>query len=326
LQLNVSRESIQSSRVIAQMKRALTGKVLDMLKKLAEEEKTFVEVETETAEDQEPISKPTYTKFWEKFGRFIKEGIAMAGGPTGERDSLDTLPPLLRYHTLNHPTELVSLDDYVQNLTPDQKKIYYILGDDDRSVIHSPHLDVFRHAGVDVLLMTDPLDSFTLMTLNKYKDYPLVNAATEQPEAKPEEQAAEEKEAAAKGEPLPPEALEGLVQRFKDALGERVSDVRSTERLINSPARLVDKEGSLNQEVQRVYRLLRQEYEVPLKVLEINPRHPILKKLSEQPAEGEISKIIIEQIYEDALLIEGLHPDPAGMISRIQELMKAALK
>lgn len=338
LQLNVSRESIQSSRVIAQIKRALTGRVLDMLKKLAEEETTAkAEIGAESAEvekgenlPEESTEKPkverSYATFWEKFGRFIKEGIATAGGPTGDRDSLETLPPLLRYHTLNHPDKLVSLDEYLQDLKPDQKKIYYILGDDDRSVIHSPHLDVFRHSGVDVLLMTDPLDPFTLITLNKYKDTPLANASTEQPEAKAKEQTAAETETAAKSEPLGAEALESLVQRFKDALGERVSDVRSTDRLIDSPARLVDKEGSLNQEVQRVYRLLRQEYEVPQKVLEINPRHPILKKLSEQHAGGEISKIIIEQIYEDALLIEGLHPDPAGMIERIQELMKAALK
>ncbi len=343
LQLNVSRESIQSSRVIAQMKRALTGKVLDMLKKLAEEEKTAKtqkreesvkeeeasnqeeKADAEQTAEMEPESERSYTKFWESFGRFIKEGIATAGGPGGDRDGLETLPPLLRYHTLNQPTEMVSLDDYVQKLKPEQKKIYYILGDDDRSVIHSPHLDVFRHTGVDVLLMTDPLDSFTLMTLKQYKDYPLVNAAAEQPEGKAEEQPGEETEGA-KSEPMPAEELEGLVQRFKDALGERISDVRTTERLIDSPARLVDKEGSLNQEVQRVYRLLRQEYEVPQKVLEINPRHPILKKLSEQPADGAISKMIIDQIYEDALLIEGLHPDPAGMIGRIQELMKAALK
>ena len=171
-------------------------------------------------------------------------------------------------------------------------------------------------------MMTDPLDSFVLMSLTQYKDFPLANAAAEKPEGKAEDESTPE----TKEEALPEETLTALVQRFKDTLGERVSDVRSTDRLIDSPARLVDKEGSMNQEVQRVYRMLRQEYEVPQKVLEINPRHPILKKLSEQPADGEINKLIIEQIYEDALLIEGLHPDPAGMIQRIQELMQAVLK
>ena len=302
LQLNISRESVQSSRVMTQMKRAITGKVTDMLKKLA----------TDKPDDEEN----GYRKFWKNYARFIKEGVAT------DRESGDQLTPLLRYPTLNHPDQLVSLDDYILALKPDQKKIYYILGDDNRSVAHSPHLDVFRHAGVDVLMMTDPLDSFVLMSLTQYKDFPLANAAAEKPEGKAEDESTPE----TKEEALPEETLTALVQRFKDTLGERVSDVRSTDRLIDSPARLVDKEGSMNQEVQRVYRMLRQEYEVPQKVLEINPRHPILKKLSEQPADGGINKLIIEQIYEDALLIEGLHPDPAGMIQRIQELMQAVLK
>jgi HSP90 family molecular chaperone len=304
LQLNVSRESIQSNRVIAQLKRVLTNKIVDMLKKMTTE--APAEGETES----------NYAKFWKNYSRFIKEGIAT------DRDSLDNLTPLLRYHSLNHADKLVSLDEYVQELKPDQKKIYYILGDDDRSVSHSPHLDVFRHSGVDVLMMTDPLDSFVLITLNKYKEYDLANASIEKPEGVKDEsaEAGENKE-----ETLPEETLHSLVDHFKNILGSRVADVRSTDRLIDSPARLVDKEGSMNQEVQRVYRMLQKDYDAPEKILEINPRHPILKKLSEQP-EGELNKIIVEQIYEDALLIEGLHPDPAGMIARIQELMKAALK
>lgn len=298
LQLNVSRESIQSNRVISQIKRVVTSKVVDTLTKLAKDD------------------PDTYTKFWKNFGRFLKEGIAT------NRESVDTLAPLLRFPTFKSPDQLKSLNDYVEGLKPDQKKIYYLLGDDERSLGHSPHLDVFRHADVDVLLLTDPLDSFMLMSLTRYKDYDLANAATEKPEVPAEEK----KEDEPQEEPLAENDLQSLVQRFKDTLGERISDVRSTDRLIDSPARLVDEEGAMGQEIQRVYRLLNKEYDVPKQVLEINPRHPILKRLSQQPADENIDKIIIEQIYENALLIEGLHPDPAGMISRIQELMKAALK
>lgn len=301
LQLNVSRESIQSNRVIAQLKRVLTSRVVEMLKKHA----------AELPED----SQEGYAKFWKNYSRYIKEGIAT------DPESLDNLTPLLRYHSLNKPEKLVSLDEYIQELKPEQKKIYYLLGDDDRSASHSPHLDVFRHSGVDVLLMTDPLDSFVLISLKKYKDYEFVNASVEKPEIKEDASVADE----SKEEALPEETLHNLVDQFKQILGSRVADVRSTDRLIDSPARLVDKEGAMNQEVQRVYRMLQREYDAPEKVLEINPRHPILKKLSEQP-EGELNKIIVEQIYEDALMIEGLHPDPAGMIERIQEIMKAALK
>jgi molecular chaperone HtpG len=298
LQLNVSRESIQSNRVIAQIKRVITSKVIDTLKKLA----------ADKPED--------YAKFWKNFGRFIKEGIAT------DRDSVDSLSPLLRFHTLNSPAELKSLDDYIQGLKPEQKKIYYLLGDDERSAVHSPHLDVFRHNAVDVLLMTDPLDSFMLMALNRYKDYDLANAAVEKPEMPAEEKSEPENQEA----PLAEDDLQALLNRFKFVLGERVEDVRSTDRLIGSPARLVDAEGAMGQEVQRVYRLLRQEFEAPKKVLEINPRHPILKQLSQKPAGQDLDQLVIEQVYENALLIEGLHPDPAGMISRIQDLMKAALK
>ena len=96
-------------------------------------------------------------------------------------------------------------------------------------------------------------------------------------------------------------------------------------RLSDSPARLVDPEGALNQEMQRVYKLLNRDFEVPKKVLELNPRHPILTGLNSLAADNPLNAIIIEQIYEDALLIEGLHPDPASMIARIQKLIEAAL-
>lgn len=323
LQLNVSRESIQSNRVIAQIRRALTGKVVDMLKKLAAEpakqEQPAGEEKAEAGEKPEEApaaDQNGYAKFWKNFSRFIKEGIAT------DRDSLDTLAPLLRFYSLQSPDKLISLDDYVQNLKPDQKKIYYILGDETRSAVHSPHLDVFRHAGVDVLLLTDQLDPFVVLSLTKYKDYPLANAAQEKPETPPAAENEEQKDEA----PLADDALSGLVQRFKETLGDRVSDVRATDRLIDSPARLIDPEGSINQEIQRAYKLMGHSFDAPQKILEINPRHPILKRLSDLPKESEIGGMIIEQVYDDALLIEGMHPDPAAMIERIQELMKAALK
>lgn len=300
LQLNVSREAIQSNRIISQLKRVVTSKVIDTLKKMAQDK----------PED--------YTKFWNAFGRYIKEGVAM------DRENLDNLTPLLRFPTLNSGGQYQSLDDVVASMKADQKKIYYLLGDDERSITYSPHLDVFRHTGVNVLLLTDPLDSFMLIALTKYKDFPLVNAATEKPEIQPEEKPEADQSPAE--DPLPEDEMQALVNRFKFILGDRVSDVRSTDRLIDSPARLVDKEGSMGQEMQRVYRLLNKEYEVPQKVLEINPRHPILKRLSQKPAGQELDTLVIEQIFDDALLIEGLHPDPAGMIGRIQNLIKAALE
>jgi len=294
LPLNVSRESVQSNRVMAQLKKLVTSKVIDTLKKLAEEDET------------------KYNQFWEAYARFIKQGVAI------EQAEPETLYPLLRFHTTKSPDQWYSLEAYVERMQPGQDQIYYIIGDDEHSILYSPHLEVVKRFDYEVLLMADPVDAFMLMGLNKYKDHILANIATSDlklPEGdeKPADQA------------LPESDYSGLVERFKAQLGERVTEVRMTGRLSDSPARLVDPEGVLNQEMQRVYRLLNRDFEVPKKVLELNPRHPILVRLNILPADSPLNALITEQIYEDALLIEGLHPDPASMIARIQKLMEAAL-
>ena len=294
LPLNVSRESVQSNRVMAQLKKLVTSKVIDTLKKLAEEDET------------------KYNQFWEAYARFIKQGVAI------EQAEPETLYPLLRFHTTKSPDQWYSLEAYVERMQPGQDQIYYIIGDDEHSILYSPHLEVVKRFDYEVLLMADPVDAFMLMGLNKYKDHILANIATSDlklPEGdeKPADQA------------LPESDYSGLVERFKAQLGERVTEVRMTGRLSDSPARLVDPEGVLNQEMQRVYRLLNRDFEVPKKVLELNPRHPILVRLNTLPADSPLNALITEQIYEDALLIEGLHPDPASMIARIQKLMEAAL-
>jgi molecular chaperone HtpG len=295
--LNVSREMVQSSRLMGQLKRVITNKVIDLLKDMA----------ANIPDD--------YAKFWKGFGRFIKEGVAT------DREAVDQLSPLLRFPTLNKPEGLGSLDEYIAALPDSQKKIYYLLGEDARSAARSPHLDLFRHNGVDVLLMVDPLDSFVLLSLNKYKEFGLVNAAQEKPDLPADEKPAGETSA----ETLSGDSLEHLLGRIRASLGEKISDVRTTDRLLDSPARLVDIEGAPNEEVQRVYRMLKQEFETPKKVLEINPSHPLVIRLSALAEDDPRSGMVIEQLYENALLVEGLHPDPAGMVARIQELMRAAL-
>lgn len=299
LPLNVSRESVQSNKLMGQLKKLVTSKVIDTLKALAKD-------------------KPeVYAKFWKAFGRAVKQGVAI------EQTDAEALYPLLRFHTTTHLTELSSLDDYVGRMKAGQDKIYYILGEDDRSVTYSPHLDPFRKQSVEVLVLTDPIDNFMLLRLAKYKDYTLVNVAgsnTELPKA--EEPAAAEAEQPA----LEGQGLLDLVQRFQQVLGERVTAVRATDRLTGSPARLVDPDGTPDQSIQRVYKLLNKEFEVPKKVLEINPRHAIMTKLSGLPADDPRAALVIDQVYEDALLIEGIHPDPASMIGRIQQLIEKALE
>lgn len=296
--LNVSRESVQATRIMAHLKKLVTSKALEMLKKLAEED------------------AEKYNRFWEGYARYLKQGVAI------EQSEPEQLYPLLRFHTTADPQRWCSLDEYVAGMKPDQKHIYYLLGDDDRSVLHSPHLDIVRHYGYPVLLLTDPVDAFLLVRLTQYKDFPLSNVATAEL-ALPKSAQKPESETQAV---LDAQEADSLIARFKTQLGERVTDVRMTERLSDSPARLVDPEGAPNQEMQRVYRLLNREFEPPKKVLELNPRHPILVRLGGLPEGDARSALVIEQIYENALLIEGLHPDPASMILRIQKIIESALE
>jgi len=295
--LNATRETVQSNQVMVNLKKLITGIVIDVLKKLSQKDAN------------------TYHQFWQEFGRFIKEGVAV------DVSDSKKLNPLLRFHTIAKPGDWISLDEYVEMKKTDQDSIYYILSDDQRSVMYSPHLDVVRKLGYDVLTLTDPLDAFMLTRLTHYAELPLVNVVD-----------ADLKMARStgdlpsdKGDVISEQKSAKLLDRVKTALGERVVDVRITDRLTDSPARLVDPQGVPNQQMQRVYRLLRQEYDVPKKVLELNPNHQIVIHLSNLPDDSPLIPMITEQIYENALLIEGLHPDPAGMIQRIQKLMEVAL-
>ena len=298
LPLNVSRENIQDNPVISKLRKILTTQVINKLNNMAKDE----------TED--------FSKFWENYGVFIKEGIA------SEPDYSETLAPLVRFHTTTQTESWVSLSDYVQRMNDGQDKIYFILGDDDRSVARSPHLDYFRENGYEVILFTDPMDSFMLMGLRKYNDFDLVNVASADLELPSTEESKEDEPDVVK---LSESEFENLIERFKSQLGGRVTDVRGTDRLRDSVARLVDPEGAIDQEMQRVYRYLEREYEIPKKVLELNPRHPIVQKLSTLDKKDALGNEIIEQIYDSALLIEGLHPDPASMLPRIQDIMERAL-
>jgi len=299
LPLNVSRESVQTTALINKINKILTNQVIRKLKDMA---------------DKEP---DIYLQFWSEFGQFIKEGVA------ANDENKEELSGLLRFHSTTIPDHWSSLDDYLEHMKPGQDKIYYILGDDESSVSRSPHLDYFQTHCYEVLTLTDPIDPFLLLGLRDYKEYPLQNVA-DSDLVLPEE-TAEGEEGEEPSSPLPDEQVQSLVDTFKDILAEKVSDVRTTDRLTNSVARLVDTKGSLGQEMQRVYRMMDREYQIPKKILEINPDHPILKQLVLLGNDNSLTDLVVEQIFESTLLIEGLHPDPAAMIPRIQQLMESAL-
>jgi molecular chaperone HtpG len=293
LPLNVSRETVQATGLMARLKKVITGQVMK-------------ELETLAKNDAEK-----YQTFWKEFGVYLKQGVASSPAE-GE-----PIYPLLRFKTNLHPETWSSLEDYVGRMKPEQKEIYFIVGDDPKSVLRSPHLDYFQQQGTEVLLLTEPIDSFMLMGLQKFKDYELKGVA--------QAEITEQSQELEKQEQIPEADFSKLIERFKQVLGERVTDVRASNRLSQSVARLLDADGALNPELQRVYKYLGKEYEVPKKILELNPSHAILKKLLNMDSASELQTLIIEQIYDSALLVEGLHPDPSSMASRVQQIIEAAL-
>ncbi len=295
LPLNLSRESVQSNRVMALLKRLVTGKAIEMLADLGQDD------------------PEKYAKFWEAYGTQVKEGVAI------EQDDPEKLFPLLRFHTDQDLTGWYSLAEYIEKVGEDHESIYYFLGEEPSAVRYSPHMEAFRKAGIPVLVLTDPVDPFMLLRLKEFDGHPLVNVAdAELPEQETDEKMPETPA-------MDEDTAADLVTRLKDVLGERVSDVRMTERLSDSPARLVDPEGAPDQSMQRVYKMMDKAFELPRKVLELNLRHRIIAGLAALPADDPRFPLIAEQVFEDALLVEGLHPDPVSMVGRIQELITRAL-
>jgi molecular chaperone HtpG len=301
LPLNISRETVQTSRVMHTIRRNLIRKLTGALEDMARE-------------------KPDgYAAFWREFGTFLKEGVSTEPGDR------ERLVDLLRFHSSrSEPEGLVSLRTYVERMAPGQQEIYYAFGDDLKTVVQSPHLEPFKARDIEVLYLTEPIDSFMAMSLTEYDGKKLRNVDDASLELPGEEGKAE----AAKGEGED-RSLDPLLVRFRAILGERVSEVRLTRHLTDSPCRLVNPPDAPGSEMHRVYRLLDQEYQVPKKIMEVNPRHRLIRNLSaviERAAHDALIDPCIEQLYENALLIEGIHPNPAGMVSRIQTFMEAALQ
>ncbi len=299
LPLSVSRESIQATRVVANLKKTLTNKVLADLKRL-------------TKKDRE-----TYLDIFEQFARFLKQGLAMA---PSDREELE---PLMFFTSTRSEGDWVTLEEYVERMVTGQEDIYYVLGDELSTASRSPHLEPFRRRGVEVLLLTDPVDPIMLMGLTEYKGHALRNVDEADIDLSGIGEETAETDAA---EPLAEDTFSRLRQRFEDVLGERVQAVRESKSQIGSPARLVSDERSPGRHMYRINRLLERDYELPVKTLELNPRHPLLHNLSGMldSAPPPMIDLVIEQVFETALLQEGLHPNPASMASRLHLLMQAA--
>lgn len=302
LPLSVTRESIQATRIMATLKKTITRKVLSELKRLAKND------------------REKYLKIFEQFGSYFKQGLVMA--PDDKTD----LEPLLFFQTTldDDPTKYYTLDEYVERMSDNQDDIYYVVADDFASGKRSPHLDAFRQRDIEVLYFTHPIDSMLPMGLTDYKGHKLVSVDSADIDLSDVGEAKEPENAK---EALEETSFVSLKDRVKDVLGNRVSDVRESKTLVGSPARLVSDDESTNRYMYRINRLLDKDYNLPVKTLELNPRHPLMHNLSNLLAthgEEKLVRAVIEQIFETALLQDGIHPDPSSMAERLTLLMQAA--
>ncbi len=298
LPLNVSRESIQNNRAMAKLKSTLTHKLIGELEEL----------------DKQDAAK--YATFWKEFGPFIKEGIATEPGSQAD------LAKLLRFKTNRGGDEWVSLPTYVERMKPEQDAIYYILGDDVHSIASSPHLDYFRKHELEVLYLTEPLDSFMVVTLKDFNGKKLQNVDDAQLDLPASSDQPIESKVA-------DEDYAQLIARIKTVLGDNLTEVRESKVLTDSPCRLVSPEEAAERDMQRVKRMLGQDYEIPKKIMEINRGHQLIADmaaLAQNKQNDALLDASIQQLYESALLLEGLLPNPAEMVPRIQQLMEAALR
>ncbi|KOP51885.1 molecular chaperone HtpG [Pseudomonas tremae] len=294
LSLNVSREILQKDPIIDSMKSALTKRVLDMLEKLAKNE------------------PEQYKGFWKNFGQVLKEG------PAEDFANKEKIAGLLRFAStsVDGGEQSVGLAEYLARAKEGQDKIYYLTGESYAQVKNSPHLEVFRKKGIEVLLLTDRIDEWLMSYLNEFDGKSFVDVARgdldlgnldSEEDKKAQEESAKDKE--------------GLIERLKAALGESVSEVRVSHRLTDSPAILAIGEQDMGLQMRQILEASGQKVPDSKPIFEFNPAHPLIDKLDAEQSEerfGDLSHILFDQA---ALAAGDSLKDPAAYVRRLNKLL-----
>jgi len=302
LPLNISREMLQNSPLIRHMNQAVTRRVLTELGKKAEKE------------------PEKYAEFWENFGSVLKEGLYE------DQERQADLLELVRFRS-TAGEDLVSLKDYVARMKEGQEAIYYITGDDQQTLETSPHLEGFRARGVEVLLLSDPVDDFWLSAVFEYEGHALTSAtrgATDLSNLgeEPAKDDADESEAAGDSE------LATLIALIKQTLGETVKDVRTTDRLTDSAVCLVADDGDMDMRLERMLKAHNQLNTDSVRILEINPKHDLIKNMAGAATKGGAADDLADLAFlllDQARIIEGeALPDAAAFSRRMATVMAKA--
>lgn len=303
LPLNVSRESMQDSRLMARLRKVLTERFLRFLS------------------DQAKENPDQYLVFWESFGRFLKEGV------THDPDQRARLAPLLRFESSALPPgKVTSLAEYVERMVDGQTAIYFLSGPGRAAIESGPYMEAFRTRNVEVLYLFDPIDDFVLTTIAEFEGHKLISADSAdlrlpQPPTNAE---------ASQDEAVPPaDHADAFISWLKETLGTRISDVRPSARLSDSPVVIVNPDDFMTTSMQRVLQTMERDVRaIGSKVLEVNLRHPIIRRMVELHMAGR-ERVLLEkaagQLLDNALISAGLLTDVGVLVSRTYSLIEAAL-
>ena len=303
LPLNVSRESLQDNTVFRKMRKVLVNKVLDHLVGVA---------------DDDPKE---YLAFYNEFGMTLREGIS------NDYDNRNRIAKLLRFQSSHGtgPDDLVSLDAYLERATDAQKQMYFLGGSDRTSIERNPNLEIFRERNLEVLFLVDAADEFVLSQLGKYEDHEITSidsADLKLPEAADDDKSEEDKQA---NEPENKMGFDKVLELFKEAIGDAVADVRKSKRLTESACCVVNEQGGMSTQMQKVLQMSAPGFEMSKLILEVNPKDNLIARLSDLSANSQHDEFIRNcgrQFYANALVVAGLAPDAETMARRVQMFMQ----
>ena len=296
LSLNVSREIVQSSPVMAKIRQILTGKILGWFETLAQEQ------------------PEKFKTFYKAFGPVIKIGL------NTDFTNRDKLIELLRFEsTKTGADEYVTLKEYSERMGGDQKEIYYHSGSSRAQLLAHPNLEYFQNMGIEVLLLSDPVDVFVIPSIHEYDKKPLKSI-----EKADIDFSSQKKENA---EPLSENLLNPVLKLFREALGEGIEDVIESHRLVSSPVTLVSGKDGLDSQMEKMMKMMKSDMPAGKRILEVNTSHPIIRNLAGMIMANENNPLIrtaMKQLYEGALLLEGGLDSTTAFLSRMNELIEAA--
>ncbi|MDP0499265.1 MAG: molecular chaperone HtpG [Verrucomicrobiota bacterium JB022] len=292
LPLNISRESMQDSALVQKLSKVITNRFIKFLGEEA---------------DKRPEA---YAEFYDTFGNFIKEGVS------NDFTHKDKLAKLLRFESsLTEGGKLTSLDDYIGRMKDGQDTIYYLQGPSRKSIEEGPYLEAFKAQNIEVLFLYEPIDEFVLGRLGTYSEKKLLSA--DSAEAALEDVQGE-------GEPLGETESKELTDWLKERLGEKVKEVKTSKRLVGSPAAALNTDSFMSPNLRRVLRQTQGDDAMPpMQIqLDLNPRHPLVKQLHTlKGTDPELAGLIADQIYDNSMAAAGFVEDPRSMVNRVYDLL-----